>query len=222
MVEIKQKLVLKKKEKSKIDAKQRISLRALQQQKSLLRLEEGLIMATLVVGGVLGRTLMQGMPSVEPITFFAVLAGALFGWKKGMITGMSAWYLSNYLMIGGQGPWSVIHVLSGAFSGILGGLFLRKPNVIKAIFVMILATVLFEIPMNIMSGLTSYYGIIASFVTAVPFMITHLVSNIGFGLFLSPTKKGIWKIAKLEQNKLCKELIKKINVMKNEAKQNEQ
>jgi len=65
--------------KSKDSLNQKLSLHTIQRHLSLLKLEEFLLIISFITAGVLGRILLQGFPSVEPITFFAILAGSLFG-----------------------------------------------------------------------------------------------------------------------------------------------
>ena len=76
-------------------------------------------------------------------------------------------------MFGGQGPWTIVHIAGGAVAGFLGGVFLKKPTYLKTIAVMITATIFFELAINTMSGLV-FFGILASFITAIPFAITHI------------------------------------------------
>ena len=88
-----QKTVLKQKKKKKnkevviVEQKsksaQNVALHALQKQMQVLRLKEWLVLIGVAVGAALLRVPMQAVPSAEPLTFFAVLAGWLFGRKKG-------------------------------------------------------------------------------------------------------------------------------------------
>ncbi len=196
------------------DSKTRLVLGALQKQLMLLRLEEYLLLVTFIIGGVLGRALLQGIPSVEPITFFAVLAGALFGSRKGAATGAASWYLSNYFVYGGQGPWSVIHIAGGACAGYLGGILLHKKcTPVSSFTAMIAATVFFEVVMNIASGFFFGFGIIISFATAIPFMLIHLFSNGVFSCMIPPAKKWIQTAGKLDEKELCLRMMHKIKAM---------
>jgi len=192
---------------------QKLSLHSVQRHHSLLKFEETLLIMTFITAGVLGRILLQGFPSVEPITFFAILAGSLFGWRKGAITGASSWYLSNFFMFGGQGPWTIIHIASGLMAGALGGLFLKKPNYIKSISIMVLVTLIFEVLINTMSGLL-FYGLIISFLTAIPFTIIHLTSNVAFSLLIPKTRKTIFEKGKLNEKELCQKFIAKLKKLK--------
>jgi uncharacterized membrane protein len=179
-------------------------LHILQKHLQLLQLEEYLILIGFIIGGILGRVLLQGIPSAEPITLFAVLAGSLFGWKKGAAVGASSWYLSNFFMFGGQGPWTLIHMFNGASAGFLGSLVKNKSNYIKTASIMLIATLIFEITMNISSGLFLGIGILTSFITALPFMFTHIVSNLGFSLIIPKARKTILDTGKLSEISICK------------------
>lgn len=192
---------------------QKLHLHSLQRHLSLIKLEEFLLIITFITAGVLGRILLQPLPSVEPITFFVVLAGSLFGWKKGAVTGATTWYLSDFFMLGGQGPWTIVYLANGAIAGFLGGVFLQKPRYTKTIIVMIIATIIFQISIDIMSGLL-FYGILASFITAIPFAITHIISNIAFSFFVPKTRKEIYEKGRLNEKELCKKFIEKIKSLK--------
>ena len=69
---------------------------------------------------------MQAVPSAEPLTFFAILAGWLFGRNKGFLAGASSLYISNFFMFGGQGPWSIFQAVGFGIAGWLGGTLRKK------------------------------------------------------------------------------------------------
>ena len=176
----------------------------------LYQLEGYVLMGTFIVGGIFGRAAMQGVPSVEPITFFALLAGALFGWRKGAFVGASSWYLSNFFIFGGQGPWTLIHVLAGGVTGFLGSFLAKKPTVVKSILTIVLATAFFEITMNIASGFFFGWGVVVSFLSAIPFMAAHFISNIGFATILPTIKRFVHKTGRFQDADVCRMLIQKI------------
>jgi hypothetical protein len=204
---MKQETIVKADSAETSDVKQRLAQHILQKQIALLKLEESMLLLSFIISGVLGRVLLQGLPSVEPITFFALLAGSLFGWKKGLFAGATAWYLSNFFMFGGQGPWSLIQCLFGALAGFIGGFFLKKINIPRSFAAMFIATLVFEIFMNISSGFFFGFGIIMSFITAIPFSIIHIASNCGFSIFLPKAKKLIQDKGGLEEKELYKEML---------------
>lgn len=193
----------------KTNLTQRIYFHSIQRHFNLLKFEEMLLIITFITAGVFGRVILQGLPSVEPITFFALLAGSLFGWKKGAFTGASSWYLSNFFVLGGQGPWTIIHFANGAIAGFLGGVFLQKPSQIKTIAVMTATTIIFEISINLMSGIL-FYGILVSFLSAIPFTLVHITSNVAFSSILPKTRKIIYEKGRINEKQICKELIEKI------------
>jgi len=186
-----------------------LALHSVQRHLSVLKLEEYLLIIALVTTAVLGRILLQPLASIEPITFIALLAGSLFGLRKGAFVGASSWYLSNFFMFGGQGPWTIVHIANGILAGAIGGLFLRKPTVLKSIIAITLSTIIFELSINIMSGVL-FYGIITSFITAIPFAITHLVSNILFSVSLPRSRTTILKKGKLDEIVMCEKFIQKL------------
>lgn len=188
----------------------KLSLHSLQRHLQLIKLEEYLIMVTFISLAVLGRILLQGFPSIEPITFFTILAGSILGWKKGLTTGMSAWYLSNFFMFGGQGPWTIIHIASGALTGLLAGFFLyKKTTLSRVLTITLITTLLFELSINTMSGLL-FFGLLPSFLSAIPFTITHIISNLILALTIPKAKKEITEKGKLNQKELSEKYIKKL------------
>jgi hypothetical protein len=204
--------------KLKSKGRQKLSLagKLMQKQLMLLRLEEVLILATFIVGGALGRAAMQGFPSVEPITFFAVLSGFLFGRHKGAAAGAASWWVSNWLVLGGQGPWSLIHIMSGAVAGYLGGV-LKRPGYVTAVAAAIAATLVFELSMNIASGFFFGFGIILSFITALPFALIHIASNAGMALMIPRVYKFVKRTGRLNEMEICKEMLALVRRKKSES-----
>lgn len=196
-------------ESQKFSFNENVSLHSLQRHLSILKLEEVLLMITFITAAILGRILLQPFPSVEPITFFALLAGSLFGIRKGMAVGASSWYLSNFFMFGGQGPWTLVHIGAGAMAGLLGGLMLRKPTIIKSVIAITLSTIIFELAINTMSGLL-FYGLTISFITAIPFATIHIISNIILSMMLPKSNTTILKKGKLDEINMCNNFIKKL------------
>ncbi len=223
-----QKLILKKKKKSKSEQKQelkpaqKLALHAVQKQLQLLKLEEWLVIIGFVFGGAALRVPMQAIPSAEPITFFAILSGWLFGKKKGFLTGASAGYLSNFFMFGGQGPWTIFQMLAWGTAGFLGGFIKNiKPKksyfvywlkaIIPVFLIAIVSTLIFEIIMNISWVLFFPYSIFALFLSGLPFLFIHLISNIIFSLFLPFARKIIYEKGRFNEIELCNSLINRVN-----------
>ena len=209
-----QKTLLKKKKKQKLEselsAKQKVALHALQKQLQLLNLREWLFTGAFIGGAALLRVPMQAFPNVEPITFFAVLAGWLFGWKKGLITGASALYVSNFLVMGGQVPWTIPQLIGFGAAGLLGGLLRKKSRVWEAVAVMAVSTLITQIVLNLSWGIMMGFNIFAIFVTGAIFTIVHVVSNAGFGLLLPFARKVAYEKGKFNEKTICTSLINRI------------
>ncbi len=219
-------LLLKKKSKQKSEKKlkpeQKVALHAVQKQLQLLKLKEWLVVIGFVFGGAALRVPMQAVPSAEPITFFAILAGWLFGKKKGFLTGAAAGYLSNFFMFGGQGPWTIFQVFAWGMAGFLGG-FIKgiKPSknyfmywaraIVPVLLIGVIATLVFEVVMNVSWVLFMPYSIFALFLSALPFIFIHLVSNVSFALLLPFARKVVYEKGKFNEIELCRSVINRIN-----------
>ncbi|MBU0666050.1 MAG: ECF transporter S component [Nanoarchaeota archaeon] len=210
---INQKIKQKDKVKSKSGIKKRIAIHALEKQLTIIKLREWLIVIGFILGGAGLRSVMQVVPSAEPITFFAILSGWLFGKKKGFITGAGTLFASNFLVMGGQGPWTIFQAIGFGIAGFLGGFLKGKSGRIKAIIIVIIATVIFEITVNL-GSLMIFPGGLFLFLTALPFTLIHLVSNTIFAVFIPKTKKFIEEKGEFNQREICQDLLKKLKLSK--------
>ena len=159
----------------------------------LQRYQEVLVLTAFTVSAALMRSAMQFIPSFEPITFFAVLAGFMYGKTKGFMVGATSLYLSNFMVFGGQGPWTPFQMLSFGLAGYIAGMF-HKNNYLNAFIVMLVSTLTFEFIMNSYSAVFFGSGILA-FISALPFAATHLGTNIGLGFLLPNADKYMSKIS---------------------------
>ena len=223
-----QKLILKKKQKSKqkseqkLTSTQKVALHAVQKQLQLLKLKEWLVVVGFIFGGALLRIPMQAVPSAEPITFFAILSGWLFGKRKGFLTGAAAGYLSNFFMFAGHGPWTIFQMLSWGIAGFLGGfikgiepkknyfLFWLK-SIVPILLVAIISTLIFDSIMNLSWALFFPYSIFALFLSGLPFLLIHLISNVTFSLFLPFARKLVYEKGKFNEVDICNSVINRIN-----------
>ncbi len=193
------KQVQQSKQKSRLAQKQKQERNQNQDQKQTQaqsqkqKLEQLTLYLALLTAAVAGRAAMQGFPSVEPITFFALLAGAIFGSRIGFVFGAKAMFLSNFLVLGSQGFWTPFQMLGMGIAGYLGGFLGRKGRELSYTKVLPLAlftTVLYEIIVNIGWALTfGFHLIFVSFLTALPFSITHISSNAIFVSLLPKAHK---------------------------------
>ncbi|MFC2135455.1 DUF6580 family putative transport protein [Bacteroidota bacterium] len=207
-----QKLKLKKRKEqktklsSKVKMKQKIALHALRKQLQVIKLREVIILSSFILGAGLLRVPMQVLPSAEPITFFALLGGWLFGRKKGFMVGAGALITSNFFVLGGHGPWTIFQALGFGLAGYLGGFLKEKSGYVKTAVVAVLATLVFEAVINLGSMLVFPAGFLV-IITALPFIAVHLVSNLIFSFGLPKARRLIHEKGQFNEKALCHELI---------------
>ena len=216
---MKQKAVLKQKKKQKkkevviVEQKsksaQNVALHALQKQMQVLKLKEYLVLIGFGLGAALLRVPMQAVPSAEPLTCFAVLAGWLFGKKKGFLVGASSLYISNFLVMGGHGPWTLFQAIGFGVAGFLGGFLRKKSRIWEGIVIIAIGTLIFELIMNLSSVIFLPASIFVLFLSAIPFITVHLVSNSIFALFLPKAKELIYEKGKFNEKEICEKAIKR-------------
>src|SRR3989338_1438231 len=152
------------------------------------------LLAASVLGRVALKYVPSGLPSVEPIIPFAVLAGLLFGVKEGFVLGSSAYVVSNFFVPGLQGPWTVFQALGAGLAGLFGGVHrgFGKPTGKALIALTVFGTLVFELIVNVSGGLlgigwfTGLMGLPLFFLTSLPFSAVHTLTNAGFAAFLKP------------------------------------
>ena len=149
------------------------------------------------------RIPMQALPNVEPLTFFAILAGWLFGRKKGFLVGVSSIYISNFLVFGGQGPWTFTQVIAYGLIGFLGGFLRKKSGIFEAMLLAFVGTIIMQIIFNIGWAALIGFNFFAAMLTALPFTIIHVFSNTIFAAFLPKAKKVIYDAGKFNEKELC-------------------
>ena len=211
-----QKLLFKKKSKQQeklgLKQEQKVALHALQKQLQILKLKEWLLLFGFIGGAALLRVPMQAVPSAELLTFFAILAGWLFGRNKGFLAGASSLWLSNFFIFGGQGPWSIFQALGFGVAGWLGGSLRKKASYFEVMIVVLIGTLAFEVIMNSLTPFIIGTPIFIAFALALPFTIIHLVSNLIFSLALPSVKKFIEKKGGFDEKDICVNTLNKYGV----------
>ena len=207
------KLLQKKKEKEKIksNAEQKMALHALQKQKQILELKEWLFVIGFVVISSLLRVPMQIIPNAEPLTFFALLSGWLFGWKKGILAGASSLYISNFLVFGGNGPWTIFQVIGYGLAGFLGSLLRKKATMFEVLSLAFIATLSLQLIFNLGWSMFIGFNFFASMLTGIIFTITHVISNLIFATALPKVRKMAYEKGKFDEKELCTALIAELN-----------
>ncbi|MFB6144430.1 MAG: hypothetical protein ABEJ98_03925 [Candidatus Nanohaloarchaea archaeon] len=143
--------------------------------------------AALTSAGVLGRVALQWNPSVETVLPLAVAAGFYGGARHGFASGATGFFVTNFLVWGGQGPWTVFQCLGaglGAASAAYLARFSRSGKFFAA--ALVVGTTVFELAVNAGSLLYMPFGA-ASLLSAAPFIATHYASSLSFGAILYGT-----------------------------------
>lgn len=139
----------------------------------------------LLGAGVLGRVAFQHVPSVEPLVATAVVAGMYGTWRHGAFVGAAGFAATNFLVWGGQGPWTVLQVTGGAAAGLLAGFIgAGKPGPVRLAAGLVGGVAVFEAAVNLGTLAVLPWLGAATLVTAAPFALVHLASTLGFGLML--------------------------------------
>src|SRR3989338_6359369 len=199
-----QELLQKKKEKqkTKLNAEQKMALHALQKQMQILELKEWLFVMGFIVIASLLRVPMQIIPNVEPLTFFALLSGWLFGWKKGILAGASSLYISNFLVFGGNGPWTIFQVIGYGLAGFLGSLLRKKATMFEVLSLAFIATLSLQLIFNLGWSMFIGFNFFASMLTGIIFTITHVISNLIFATALPKVRKMVYEKRKFNYKEL--------------------
>jgi len=113
-------------------------------------------------------------------------------------------------------------MLGWGMAGFLGG-FIRniKPKknyfvfwikaILPVLMIAVIGTVIFEVVMNVSWVLFMPYSIFALFLSGLPFLFIHLVSNVSFALLLPFARKVIYEKGKFNEIEICKSVINRIN-----------
>lgn len=142
--------------------------------------------AALTLSGIIGRVVLQYQPSIETVLPVAIAAGFYAGKKQGLASGMTGFYATNFLVYGGQGPWT-FYQMAGAGLAAVTASYMSKFNSGKEMYIASLfaGALAFEAAVNLGSLFFSGVGLLSApayLLTAVPFALTHLVSTVGFGV----------------------------------------
>lgn len=70
-------------------------------------------------GASLGRVIFAMIPQVQPVTALVIVAGSVYGCRKGYVTGALCALVSNLFL--GQGPWTLFQMTAWGVVGLLAG-----------------------------------------------------------------------------------------------------
>jgi energy-coupling factor transport system substrate-specific component len=156
-----------------------------------------LLITALTTLGIFGRVAFQFIPSVEPLTPLSILTGFLLGPISGFISGVVGFYLSNFLVWGFQGPWTVFQCLGAGLAGFIGGLIgkLGKKSRTKFLISTFIGIIVYEIVVTVLMGMMFSLPLLLFYIiTSIPFSLIHLSSSLGFSLSFYEFKEQIKKL----------------------------
>lgn len=144
--------------------------------------------AALTASGIIGRVALQHVPSVETVLPVAIAVAFYAGKKQGLASGMTGFYATNFLVYGGQGPWTFFQVAGAGLAALSAAYMGRISSGRKMYFAsLVVGTAAFELAINAGSLFFSGVGLLSMpvyLLAAVPFALTHLASTVGFGVTL--------------------------------------
>lgn len=157
-----------------------------------LTMSSAIKLAVLTGTGLLGRVALQAVPSVEPIVPLAIVTSFFLGYRYGMPAGMGSFYLSNFLVWGGQGPWTIFQVIGTGAAALTGGLFGKisksKYSLLGAALV---GTLLYEFIVDLSFAFFGFLSPFLLFIAPLPFTLIHIASSLGFCSLLYAFKDKI-------------------------------
>jgi len=83
--------------------------------------------------------------------------------------------------------------------------------IVPVILIAAIATLSFEIIMNVSWVMFFPYSIFALFLSGLPFLLIHVVSNIGFSLLLPFARKVVYVKGKFNEMDVCRSIIDKFD-----------
>lgn len=142
--------------------------------------------AALTASGILGRVALQHVPSVETVLPVAIAVGFYAGKKQGLASGVMGFYATNFLIWGGQGPWTFFQAAGAGLAALSAAYMSRISSGRKMYFASLLTgAAIFEASINFgsmfFSG-TALFSMPAYLLSAAPFALTHIVSTVAFGV----------------------------------------
>lgn len=186
--------------KQKLKTEERVQTIQLQKIKQESLTQSITKLALLTSIGVLGRVALQGIPSVEPLIPLSIAIGYFYGAKYGVSSGVSGFFASNFLVWGGQGPWTIFQCIGTGLAALTGAIF-GKIKHSRSMFLLatLIGTILFELSVNTWWLITfGLFSIPLTLITSLPFSLVHIVSSLGFSMILYESRDKVSNVIKGE------------------------
>jgi energy-coupling factor transport system substrate-specific component len=147
------------------------------------------VIATLAAAAAAGRVLLAPVPDVQPVTDIAVLAGITLGLRAGVGVGLTAAFVSNFVL--GQGLYTPWQMLAWAGCGAAGALLapLLRGRIALAVACFLLGYA-YGFVLDVWNWYAFFPHTWASFAakqaTGFPFNTAHAIGNATLALVAGP------------------------------------
>ncbi len=128
----------------------------------------------------LSRIPFAPIPNVQPASALIILAGAVFGWRVGALSGTVLPLLSNTVL--GHGPWTLFQILGWAGMGVGASLLGREPKRWLLVGYGVIAGLAYGVLMDGWIWLASvrplaWHTLLGVLAQGVPFNVAHAAGN---------------------------------------------
>lgn len=154
---------------------------------------EMVVIAVLTAVAVAGRAALYMIPQFKPVVAIVIITGVSFGGESGFITGALAGFISNMFI--GQGPWTPWQMFSFGIIGFLAGILfkkglLKRNRAALCVFGGISTFIIYGVLMDtaslfMFSSTVSWKGLLASYISGIPFNVIHAVATVFFLFILA-------------------------------------
>lgn len=146
---------------------------------------------------VVGRTMFQFIPNVQPVTDIILIMTILFSWREGLTVALLSMMITNLYL--GMGPWTIAQlatytliVFVTAFcSRYLG---LKKyfwVQVVYSFFIGFLYGFLISLIQHFFFGIKAFWPY---YLAGISFDFLHALGNAGFYILLAPMIKKLFEL----------------------------
>ena len=148
------------------------------------------ITSSLIFFGAISRTLMAGLPNIEPVMLVTLVSGVRYGWRYGFFTGLLTMMLSD-LIIYGTVPYFAIGLPLGFIAltslmtnttygliGLLSGFFKKHTKRIELAGAALILTLIYDLITNIGTAFIANITITQALLQGIPFMLLHVIGNV--------------------------------------------
>lgn len=148
------------------------------------------VISVMIAIAVIGRGIFAPLPGFKPVTAIVILAAINLGAEAGFIIGAFSALISDVIF--GIGPWTPFQMTAWGMIGLIAGLYILRRIFDNKIFLCmygVAAGMIYSLVMDIWSVLAidgdfNAKRYLAAVITAVPYTIIYMISNVIFLLLM--------------------------------------